>query len=89
MRPPFDIVGSFGSLEELYELMEGPARPAFPHGGAVRLNPRILPEQDISTLLGARLRLEQLGLHLVVTPAVGMPCIELWRHTPSALREPA
>ncbi len=89
MRSPFDILGNFGSLEELYELVEGPARPAFPHGGAVRLNPRILPEQDISTLLGARLRLERLGLHLIVTPAVGTPCIELRRRTRSALREPA
>lgn len=89
MLGPFDIVGSFGSLEELYELMEGPTAPAFPHGGAVCLHPRILPEQDISTLLGARRRMERLGLRLIVTPAVGTPCIELRRPARSALREPA
>ncbi len=89
MRAPFDIVDSFGSLEELYEHMEGPSCPAFPYGGAVRLNPRILPEQDISKLLRARLRLEHMGLHLIVTPAVGTPCIELRRNTESPLRKPA
>jgi hypothetical protein len=86
---PFDLVGSFSSLEELYELLEGPLPPDLPHGGSVRLHPCVLPEQDLGAVLATRKHLDQLGLRLIVTPAVSANTVELRRHTRPALRKPA
>jgi hypothetical protein len=86
---PFDLVGIFSSLEELYEVLEGPLPPDLPHGGSVRLHPCVLPEQDLAAVMAARKHLDQLGLRLIVTPAVSANAVELRRHTRPALRKPA
>lgn len=87
-RPPFEVIGSFSSLDELFDELEGQYPPVLPHGGSVRLHPQLLPEQAIGAFVAARVRLEQRGLRLILTPAVGMQCVELRRHTRPGLRVP-
>ncbi len=87
-RPPFEVIGSFSSLDELYDELDGQSPPELPHGGSVRVHPRLLPEQAINAFVAARIRLEQSGLRLILTPAVGMQCVELRRHTRPGIRMP-
>jgi hypothetical protein len=48
-------------------------------GGVVRVHPGHFAEGGITQLMATRERMNARGLRLIVTPAVGMECVELRR----------
>ena len=71
-------VSRFGSLEELYTSL-GPQPAQGPRPGVVRMNPALFLERGVVEVIETRARLSDYGLALVLTPAVGMHCVELKR----------
>jgi hypothetical protein len=71
-------VSRYGSLEELYSELE-------PHGeigarpGVVRMNPGRFMERGVVEVIATRAKLSDFGLALVLTPAVGLDCVEVKR----------
>ncbi len=74
-----ELVYEANSLEELFQVLEGPHPPAFPDGGWVRVHPDRLQEPGLDDYVAARARAALFGLRLVVTPYVGVQRVELRR----------
>lgn len=71
-------VSHYGSLEELYQSLE-PHQQVGPRPGVVRVNPARFLERGVVEVIETRARLGDYGLALVLTPAVGLDCVELKR----------
>ena len=71
-------VSRYGSLEELYNSL-GPQEDLGPRPGVVRMNPALFLERGVVEVIETRAKLSDYGLALVLTPAVGMNCVELKR----------
>jgi hypothetical protein len=77
-------VTRFPSLALLFEALERRAVPAVEAGGAVRVHPSQFAERGVLGLLEARRRVGAHGLALVLTPAVGVECVEVRSGRPAA-----
>ncbi len=71
-------ISQYTSLEELYNTLE-PARASGPRPGVVRMNPARFLERGVVEVIETRAKLSDFGLALVLTPAVGLDCVELKR----------
>ena len=70
-------VTRFPSLERLFEALERNTVPALESGGTVHVHPSQFAQRGVLDLLQARQRVSEYGLALVLTPAVGVECIEV------------
>ena len=70
-------VSRFPSLERLFEALERHTVPAVESGGTVHVHPSQFAQRGVLDLLQARQRVGEYGLALVLTPAVGVECIEV------------
>jgi hypothetical protein len=71
-------VSQYGSLEELFTTLE-PTKDRGPRPGVVRMNPGRFVERGVVEVIETRSKLSDFGLALVLTPAVGLDCVELKR----------
>ncbi|HJR40582.1 MAG TPA: hypothetical protein VJ812_00750 [Gemmatimonadaceae bacterium] len=71
-------VSRYGSLEELYSSL-GSHGEVGPRPGVVRMNPALFLERGVVEVIETRAKLSDYGLALVLTPAVGLDCVELKR----------
>ena len=70
-------VSRFPSLERLFEALERHTVPSVESGGTVHVHPSQFAQRGVLDLLQARQRVGEYGLALVLTPAVGVECIEV------------
>ncbi|MGH7720209.1 MAG: hypothetical protein ACREON_15375 [Gemmatimonadaceae bacterium] len=75
MISPNFYTDRFDSLEQLFDALQ----MLDIAGGVVRVHPGHFADRGITHLMETRARMNERGLRLIVTPAVGLECVELRR----------